>query len=479
MKKTLPLALSIVLALPVPAATAADWNTGVGGNSARNSQSRNVGPATETLIWGGSRSALVAQQGGSEGDLFVSSRITSFTIPTGAWIVAQDLNTGDERWAVQLPYDFPGTSWRSRFSAIRDGKVYATRAGNTNLDPLYALDAADGSIIWRSEDLVDEGSTESVAFAQNGDVIAGNFASLLRISHVDGTTVWSAPRSCPTSNGCQAAVYGDRVYIWEQSPQGPVVTVFDIADGTELYSTPSVSGGLIEQKGPFVGPDGTVYAPRSANNPATDFLVAYDDSGAAFVEKWRVPLGYVPFASFGVGPDGSVYSYRAVRVGDEKDLSVQRLDPDTGAVLDESAPTRVSLGASPRIAIDAEGKVFFTNGGFPNGALFALDADLAERWSQAIVNVNVGGPVLGEGGVLVVCGVGNNVRAYRTKSDTCDGDIDLSGAVDFQDIVRILAAWGPCPGCQEDLDGDGFVTFQDLLIVLGAWGGCDDRLAAR
>lgn len=466
------LVLSIALALPVFTAGAADWNTGVGGNSARNGLSRNIGPAEQTLIWGGSRPALVAQQGGSEGNLFLTSRITSFTIPTGAWVVAQDLDDGDERWAVQLPYDFPGTSWRSRFSAIRDGQVYATRAGNTNLDYLYALDAADGSIIWQSEDLVDEGSTESVAFAHNGDVIAGNFGSLLRISHVDGATVWSSPRSCPTSNGCEAAVYDDRVYIWQQSPQGPVITVFDIADGAELYSTGSVSGGLVEQKGPFVGPDGTVYAPRSANNPATDFLVAYDDTGTAFVEKWRVPLGYVPFASFGVGPDGSVYSYRAVVDGSEKDLFVQRLDPDTGALMDESAPTRVSLGASPRIAIDAEGKVFFTNGGFPNGALFALNADLSPRWSQAITNVNVGGPVLGDGGILVVCGVGNNVRAYQTKSNPCDGDIDLSGTVDFQDIVRILAAWGPCPGCPEDLDGDEFVTFQDLLVVLGAWGPC-------
>ena len=96
-----------------------------------------IGPDDATALWNGSRSAIVAQQAVIEGDLVVVPRIGTFTIPTGTWIVAHDLNTGDERWAVQLPYDFPGTSWRSRVSAIRNGRVFATRAWNTNEDFLY------------------------------------------------------------------------------------------------------------------------------------------------------------------------------------------------------------------------------------------------------------------------------------------------------------------------------------------------------
>ena len=65
----------------------------------------------------------MAQQAVTEGNLLVVSRIANFNIPTGTWIVAHDLTTGEELWAVQLPYDFPGTSWRSRVSAIRDGQV--------------------------------------------------------------------------------------------------------------------------------------------------------------------------------------------------------------------------------------------------------------------------------------------------------------------------------------------------------------------
>ncbi|MHC5115376.1 MAG: hypothetical protein ACYTGP_13220, partial [Planctomycetota bacterium] len=55
----------------------------------------------------------------------------------------------------------------------------------------------------------------------------------------------------------------------------------------------------------------------------------------------------------------------------------------------------------------------------------------------------------------------------------CDGDIDGDGEVGFDDLLGVLAAWGPCGACDEDLDGDGEVGFQDLLIVLSAWGPCD------
>ena len=55
----------------------------------------------------------------------------------------------------------------------------------------------------------------------------------------------------------------------------------------------------------------------------------------------------------------------------------------------------------------------------------------------------------------------------------CRADLDGSGAVDFGDVLAVLATWGPCPpSCPEDLDGDGAVTFADLLVVLASWGPC-------
>ncbi|MBD3337168.1 MAG: PQQ-binding-like beta-propeller repeat protein, partial [Candidatus Eisenbacteria bacterium] len=367
------------------------------------------------ILWQGSRPAIVSQQGACDGNLLVLSRIASFTIPTGTWIVAHDLTTGDELWAAQLPYDFPGESWRSRLSAVRDGQVYATRAGNTNLDYLYALDTEDGSILWQSEDLIDEGSTESLAFAPNGDLIAGNFNSVLRIDHTDGTTVWQNDRSTPTSNGAQASVYGDRVYVWEPSPDGPVVTAFHLDTGERLYSSDALSAGLIQQLGLMCGPDGTIYAPRSMNNPSTDYFVSLTDTGTGFSENWRYPMAYTPFASFCVGPDGSVFTY-------SRDYEVVALDPDTGTEVAVSEPIPHGTTFSARIAVDAQGWVYLTNGGFDNGAVYAFRPDLTTAWSEPLVGVNVGGPVLSDQGTLVVCGTGTDVRAYATPSSSVEGN---------------------------------------------------------
>ncbi len=45
------------------------------------------------------------------------------------------------------------------------------------------------------------------------------------------------------------------------------------------------------------------------------------------------------------------------------------------------------------------------------------------------------------------------------------------GLVNIDDILLILAAWGPCDGCPEDVDGNNVVDFQDLLVVLKNWTG--------
>ena len=62
--------------------------------------------------------------------------------------------------------------------------------------------------------------------------------------------------------------------------------------------------------------------------------------------------------------------------------------------------------------------------------------------------------------------------AYLFAAAACPADLDGSGAVDFEDILRVLDAWGD-KGGSEDLDGSGTVDFGDLLIVLDAWGACE------
>jgi hypothetical protein len=144
------------------------------------------------------------------------------------------------------------------------------------------------------------------------------------------------------------------------------------------------------------------------------------------------------------------------------DDELVRLDPDTGEVLDSAG---VIPGFSkPRMAIDAEGRVFFSNGAFDTGRLYSFNADLTERWSVPVTNINIGGPALGQEGVLVVCGIGTDVRAFQT----CRGDLDDDNDTDQSDLGVLLAAFGIDDS--GDLDGDDDTDQADLGILLANWG---------
>ena len=58
----------------------------------------------------------------------------------------------------------------------------------------------------------------------------------------------------------------------------------------------------------------------------------------------------------------------------------------------------------------------------------------------------------------------------RGSAPAVPGDLDGNRAVDFSDLLLLLASWGPCGApCPADLDGDGEVAFGDLLQLLSHW----------
>jgi hypothetical protein len=59
-----------------------------------------------------------------------------------------------------------------------------------------------------------------------------------------------------------------------------------------------------------------------------------------------------------------------------------------------------------------------------------------------------------------------------SAGELCPADFDGNGAIDINDLLQLLAAWGDCPGCIEDLNFDGVVDIQDLLDLLAVWGPC-------
>lgn len=100
-------------------------------------------------------------------------------------------------------------------------------------------------------------------------------------------------------------------------------------------------------------------------------------------------------------------------------------------------------------------------GGTSVGGAFALSGTIG----QPDAGVMAGGDFQLTGGFWA--GTGSVVQP-----PVCVGDLNNSGAVDVQDLLILLGAWGPCSGCPADLNNSGAVDVQDLLILLGAWGAC-------
>jgi hypothetical protein len=403
--------------------TAGDWSNS-GGNGGRNGRSVESGPSSPVLAWSGAPSSIIAWQPVTSGPRAFMVRQTGFPPggePNGSPVVAFDLGTGAVLWTRHVPY--VAGDWTTFVAGASRGLVYCSRAGNGGsvAAKLHALDEATGATVWTSSELIRTGAYDGVVFAKNGDPIVAWHQRLVRIRATDGTTVWSVPRTGSVSGNCGAAVHGDAVYVADVAPGGHVIKRFDLATGAFQYQS-SVMLGFTLQNTPLVGPDGTVYLSRTQNNPVTDFFYAFTDTGAALVEKWKLPAGWSTSSEFGIGVDGSVYVLAPGNV-------LQRLDPATGAVLQ----TSVSLGASsvnPRIAIDAQGRLFVGNGGFATGAVYSFDPDLALRWSIPVTNINIGGPVLGAAGTLLVAGIGGDVRAFRTgDSPWSDLGHALAGAL--------------------------------------------------
>jgi len=386
-------------------AWAGDW-TNSGGNAGRNGLSEERGPTADELLWSGGRSSLIAWHPVIEGDrVFMVRQLRwPYQQPNDAYIVAMNLTDGQEEWAVELPYYTD--DWTPWVGGVRDGRVYCSRSGNgaSVWAHLYCLDAATGDTIWISDVEQSAGSYDGMVFAENGDPIVGSFMDIWRFDAQDGSTVWHAARVGSVSGTCGGALYGNAFYVADVAGGGHILVRYDAATGQRLYQSPIMPGFTI-QTTPMVGPDGTVYLARTQNNPAVDFFYAFTDDGLQFIEKWHVPTISGAAGECGVGPDGSVY----IMIAGPR---LARLDPATGAVLNQTDV--ISGYSAPRMAIDADGRVYFSNSGFSGGRLYVYEADLTPIWSVAVTNINIGGPSLGHTGTLVVCGVGTDVRAYRT-----------------------------------------------------------------
>lgn len=412
-----------LLLLLAPAALAGDW-TNAGGDAGRNGQSPEVGPAAlPAPAWSGSRSSIIAWQPVTAGRRVFMVRQTGFVpggVPNESPVVCQDLDTGAELWAFNTPFE--AGDWTTWVAGTSRGLVYCSRAGNgaSSSAPLYALHQDTGAVAWVSEQEIRTGAYDGVVFAPDGDPLVAWHLKLRRIDADTGATVWTADRTGSVSGNCGVALHGDTVYSLEVVPGGHAVRAFDLATGAVRYTGPTMPGFTV-QNTPMVAPDGTIYVSRTQNNAAVDFFYSFSDTGAAIVQNWSVAAGWTTSSELAVGLDGSPYMIGPGKV-------VQRLDQATGAVTATSVPIATGTGnLTPRLAVDAAGRVYAGNGGFADGRVWCFTADLDLLWSVAVANLNIGGPVLAQDGTLLVAGTGTDVRAWRSGLPWADVQQGLAG----------------------------------------------------
>lgn len=157
MSTSIATALSLLL-LPANALVQ-DWTNTVG-NESRDGSSPTFGPLQPDLAWEAGPPLLIGWEPiVADGRVFSvrQSGVPPAGEPNGSPIVAQDLETGQVLWTVDLPY--AAGDWTTWIGGARDGVVYANRAGNggTASAPLVALDQATGATLWTSAEEIRAG----------------------------------------------------------------------------------------------------------------------------------------------------------------------------------------------------------------------------------------------------------------------------------------------------------------------------------
>jgi outer membrane protein assembly factor BamB len=451
----------------------ANWSN-FGGNAQRNGRPGGAGPTAPDLLWSNSSDFSIISWHPviSDGRVYAIRQAGFPSAAANDVLLALDLETGAELWRTVVPYGGnSATEWIAYVAGANDGRVYAARGGSGRQTPVYAFDGATGALVWSSTHLTLAGPQDGVVFTANGDLIVGDEQRLARLRGSDGSTVWTINRQCSVSGNCGAAIGPDGVFIDVPSPDASfsqAIAKYDLATGAFRYRTPPMTGATV-QNAPFLSLDGsTVYLARTQNNTATDFLFAFADTGSALELRWQRPIRWTTSHEHGLAADGSIYTFL-------QNNEFVRLDPNTGAVgASAGALTPLDFAISPRTAVGTNGTVFVSNGWANNPALqgrvWAFNADLSSNlFTLTLDRPNSGGPSLGAFDTLVVADrVG--LRAYRSATPPCTGDLDGNGVVDAADLAALLSAWGGAGAA--DLDGSGAVDAADLAALLSAWGGC-------
>lgn len=391
---------------------------------------------------------------------------------------------GDLLWQASHDQTDP-TKWEQATWLVTDGDDHVVVTGTLMSGYSNPVNAAsivmrldpDGALLWRHvyETSFDGSRTQRclVDAANNVYVLgmgSGPSGYVLKVKKFspDGTPVWTwfddAGIGAPVNFKLTP---DDHIVITARAIIGSINGYAKITlDGQPVWSLAGVSSLPIgDIAGDASGNAYVVHGEYVANGGTV--IRKVDPAGAPL---WQVTY---PFAGFRVEVDGDGC---AVVCGFPSSgapgAAFIRLAP-TGAVvwanLDADGPLGLLLHS--RLVLDQCGNAYLAAGTLFEMAVCRVNRDGTSAWTQTLPSGSAAHSIaLGPDQCTLAVVGGTTARlSFAGPECPCPGDLDASGAIDFQDLLAVIAAWGTPAG---DVNGDSMTDLTDLLALLAAWGPC-------
>lgn len=382
MLKIIPLIALMMLYVNTAFPQYNSWNT-VGGNSNRTGYSEefyDVGSFNFTYtapysIWG-----MPIFTGNGK---FTTTRYTSLS-PLSAMVVTFNAMQTSPAWT------YGESSGVNIIMGFNNDKIYVRDFRQNGYDTIFALNASNGNVIWKSRFTVERGIIWTAVFTSEGDLIVpgSDTKRIMRINHINGDTVWTNNRIIPNTGAEGMCINGNTLYTWQGGITTPkTLLAIDVNTGVIKYSSPELPGDG-DQEIPFtVSKSGVIYCIRDGG-----LMYAVKDNGSSLSVKWsrEIPQPVGTYTQIAVGKDSSVY----VPFG----RKIFRLDHNNGAAIDSSIEIAASGTINPRFAIGNFGNVYVGNGASDpgEGKFFIFSRDLSSiTFQQAYLYNYYCGPAFG------------------------------------------------------------------------------------
>ena len=316
---------------------------------------------------------------------FATTRYTSLN-PLRALIVGYSFQGG----STDPVWTYGANSGVNIIMGMNNDKVYVRDFQQNGSDTIFALNASNGSLLWKSRFTVERGIIWTAVFTDNGDLILpGSGAKrIMRINHTNGDTVWTNSRIIPNTGAETMCINGNTLYAWEGGLTTPKkIIAIDVNTGIKKYSSADLPGDG-DQEIPFtVSKNGVVYCIRDGG-----LMYALKDTGTGFDILWSrsvmQPVG--TYTQFAVGKDNSVY----IPFGKK----IYRLNHLNGEALDSSIDLVSTGDINPRFAMGIFEELYVGNGASvpSEGKFFAFSSNLQNLIGEISFPYNYySGPSLG------------------------------------------------------------------------------------